>query len=139
MFTSVRPYQQTQTDEANEGRPVILNVGSEELPDITAEETKASLVEMKNGKSPGEDGILIEAIKEGGDTLLQMITALFNKCLELEKIPEAWANAIITLLHKKGNITKLENYRPISLLSQLYKLFMKIITKRRISIWIQHK
>jgi len=85
---------------------------------------------MKNKKSPGEDGVPCEAIKTGGDTLLKTITALFNKCLELEKIPIAWENAVITLLHKKGDITKLENYRPISLLSTLYKLFMKIIAKR---------
>ena len=85
---------------------------------------------MKNKKTPGEDGVPIEAIKVGGDTLLKTITALFNKCLELEKIPKAWENAVITLLHKKGDITKLENYRPISLLSTLYKLFMRIIAKR---------
>lgn len=128
LYTSVRPKQ--TAEGTSQPRPVIMNVGSEELPEITVEETRAAVDEMKNNKSPGEDGVRIEAIKEGGDTLLKAITALFNKCLELEKIPKAWENAMIILLHKKGDITKLENYRPISLLSQLYKLFMKIITKR---------
>lgn len=38
--------------------------GSEELPDISVEKTKASLVEMKNKKSLGGDGIPIEVINE---------------------------------------------------------------------------
>ena len=100
------------------------------MPDITEEEVKAAVIEMKNMKSLGEDGVPIEAIKLGGDTLVSAITALFNKCIESEKIPKAWENAVITLLHKTGDITKLENYRPISLLSTLYKIFMKIIAKR---------
>jgi len=98
-----------------------MNVGSEELPDVTEEEVKAALNEMKNKKSPGDDDIPIEAIKEGGETLLSAITTLFIKCLEQEQIPKAWENAVIILIHKKGDITKLENYRP-SLLSQLYKV-----------------
>src|SRR6201996_5812371 len=128
LYTSVRPKQ--TTEEIPQVRPTITNVRSEELPDITVEETKDAVDETKNKKFPGEDGVPIEAIKVGGDTLLKTITALFNKCLELEKIPKAWENAVITLLHKKGDIAKLENYRPISLLSTLYKLFMKIIAKR---------
>ena len=130
LYASVRPKPTTTTDDNQSERPVIMNVGSEELPDITVEEVSAALAEMKNRKSPGEDGVPVEAIKLGGDTLLETITALFNKCLELEKVPTEWQNAAITLLHKKGDITKLENYRPISLLSTIYKLFMKIIAKR---------
>jgi hypothetical protein len=96
LFSSKRPNPNTAT-----GRPVVRNVGSEDLPDIIAEEVKAAVNEMKNKKSPGEDGVPIEAIKLGGDSLLSAITALFNQCLQWEKIPEAWENAEITLLHKK--------------------------------------
>jgi len=127
LFRSIRPKPPA---EATQAKPVIMNVGSEEMPDITIDEVQASLNEMKNKKAPGEDNIPIEAIKEGGPVLLEMVTVLFNKCLEQERVPEAWENAVITLLHKKGDITKLENYRPISLLSHLYKLFMKVLTKR---------
>lgn len=65
--------------------------------------------ETKNRKAHSDDCIPVEAVKEGGNALLSAITALFNKCLEEEKIPRAWENAILKLLHKKGNITKLEN------------------------------
>ena len=53
------------------------------------------------------------------------VTALFNKCLDQEKVVEAWTNAEAVLLHKKGDKPKVENYRPICLLAHLYKLFMK--------------
>ena len=108
----------------------IINQGSEDIPEITLEEIRNSLSEMKNNKAPGEDGVVIEAVQIGGETLLKWIRDLFNFCLENGIIPSQWNNAIMILLHKKGDITELENYRPISLLCHLYKLFTKIIAKR---------
>ena len=61
------------------------------------EEAKHALKAMKIRKSPGDDGIPIDAIKEGGDALMGAITTLFNKCLDEEKIPKAWLNAVLTL------------------------------------------
>lgn len=50
----------------------------------------------------------VEAIKLGGDTLVEAITASFNKCLELENIPQAWENAPITLLKIINRLNKLD-------------------------------
>ena len=58
------------------------------------------------------------------------VERLFNYCLAETKIPKGWFNAIVILIFKKGNKYKLKNYRPISLLSVLYKLFTRIITQR---------
>lgn len=123
-------YRSPNQAKASESIPYILNQGSEEMPTITEEEVLKSLSEMKNNKAPGEDGVVVEAIKLGGRELLKAVTKLFNKCLDEGTTPQIWNNATIVIMHKKGSTTNLQNYRPISLLTHLYKLFTKIITAR---------
>lgn len=55
---------------------------------------------------------------------------IFNMILEEKEIPNQWKLAEIMLIHKKGNQNDIENYRPISLTSNVRKLFMKIIKNR---------
>jgi len=53
------------------------------------------------------------------------LAKLFSMCLRkreilevfLSSIPSSWNNVIIILLHKKGDEERIENYRPISVLS----------------------
>lgn len=123
-------YSNKEHRKITENVPQIMNQGSEEMPPITREEMQKSLSEMKNNKSPGEDDVVIEAVKGSEEELLRAITNLFNKCLEEAKTPSMWNNAIITIMHKKGNIVDLQNYRPISLLTHLYKLFTKVVVRR---------
>ena len=108
----------------------VLNQGSEELLEITIQEIELSLKEMKNNKAPGQDQIAIEAVKLGGKTLLEKIKDLFNLCLFNGSVPKNWDDILMVLFFKKGDLADMENYRPISLLSHLYKLFTKIINRR---------
>ncbi|KAH1025172.1 hypothetical protein HUJ05_009950 [Dendroctonus ponderosae] len=70
---------------------------------------------MKINKSPGDYDITIEYIKEGGSTLLVVVQKLFNACLLKGTTPSQWTNAVIIIMHKKGDVTDLRN-RPISLI-----------------------
>lgn len=123
-------YKNQTRVETSESIPHILNQGSETMPTIIEGEVLKSLSEMKNNRAPGEDNVVVEAIRLGGKEILKAVTKLFNKCLEEGTTPQMWNNAIIVIMHKKGSIANLQNYRPISLLTHLYKLFTKIITAR---------
>ena len=104
-----------------------INIDS--VPEVLSVEVQHAVKQMKNNKAPGEDGVVIDIIKEGGEVLYKQLSKLFTNCLKLRTIPTAWNNAII-LLHKKGDVKDINNYRLISLLSHMSKLFTKVIKNR---------
>lgn len=59
-----------------------------------------------------------------------ILTDLFNEILETETIPKDWTKSTTVLLHKKGSKEEIGNYRPISLMSNIYKVFSKVILSR---------
>lgn len=69
-------------------------------------------------------------LKIGDETLEKALCILLNRCLQEQQIPTEWWNAEVILLFKKGDSANVENYRPISLLSILYKLLTRIVTDR---------
>uniref|UniRef100_A0A914VP78 Reverse transcriptase domain-containing protein n=1 Tax=Plectus sambesii TaxID=2011161 RepID=A0A914VP78_9BILA len=69
-------------------------------------------------------------LKAGGPTLWQAIASRFSLYAQSLQTPAAWKESKTILLFKKGNKEELKNYRPICLLSSLYKLFTKIILNR---------
>jgi len=98
-----------------------------DVPDIMKEEVEKVLRGMKNGKSPGEDGLNAEMFKWGGEKIKEKLAKLFSMCLRKREIPRSWNNAVIILLYKKGDKERVENYRSITLPSVLYKMFTKVI------------
>ncbi|XP_060517971.1 uncharacterized protein LOC132696860 [Cylas formicarius] len=124
--SKAKPPLETSSKE----RQKVMNVGSEEIPDITSEEIERTMSKMPKGRTAGGDGIVLEMLIYGGEIVLDILKILYNKCLLECDVPADWKNALVVLLFKKGDKTKLSNYRPISLLSVMYKVFIKIITER---------
>lgn len=78
MLTTVKDFYQTLYQSQKKPRITsmstrqhkLVNQSSEELPSITLDEIEASIKELKNNHSPGNDGILAEALKKGNESLL---------------------------------------------------------------------
>ena len=93
-------------------------------------EVEAALRKMKNGKEAGKDQVNIETVKAGDETIAKQLAKLYTKCITERHIPKTWKEANMVIFFKKGNRKDIKNYRPICLLSNMYKLFTKIITTR---------
>ena len=52
---------------------------------------------------------------------------IFNKSAKTEIIPEDWISANVTAIHNKGNRQEPGNYRPISLISVVYKTMERLV------------
>ena len=93
-------------------------------------EIKAIIKRLKRRKAAGPDEIPVELLKELGEEGLWEIRNVLNEWWNAEEIPEEQLRARVVLIYKKGDTSKFENYRPISLLSTLYKLFAAILQRR---------
>ncbi|KAJ0181356.1 hypothetical protein K1T71_003441 [Dendrolimus kikuchii] len=115
---------------ANDPRAPLTRHYTEDIPEVDIGEIRTALGQLKNGRAPGDDGITTELLKAGGIPILKALAELFNSVILRGTVPRAWTKSAVVLFFKKGDKTLLKNYRPISLLSHVYKLFSRVITNR---------
>ena len=94
------------------------------------DELNTALNNTKLGKRPGPDGILSKILLFGGDYLKSSLLLLFNRFWDTKVISVDLIDANITVLFKKGDRSLCNNYRGISLLSIVGKVFADIILQR---------
>ena len=86
---------------------------------------------LASGKAAGKDGIPGEVIRSGKQCLLGPLHSLLLQCWEEGEISQVMRNAIIITLYKnKRDRTDCNNYRAISLLSVVGKLFAWTVLSR---------
>ena len=104
---------------------------------ITDEEFEAAINKLKANKSPGIDNILKEVIRIGKEAIKGHLVNLFSRILDTGKYAALWSFGLIVPIHKKDDPTKVENYRGITLLSALGKIFSSILNNRPYDYMVQ--
>ena len=108
---------------------------------FTEVEVFAAIRKLRMGSAPGEDGLLVDIIKtaadavnnsklRGGNTVVEAMTLLFNFMFTNEVWPDRWSTGVIAPLFKDGSRLDPSNYRPITLLSIMGKLFGSVVNAR---------
>ena len=92
---------------------------------------KKAMKTLKNDKCGGIDLILNEFIKNSPDIIIEIIVRLFNVILDSKFIPTDWCLGVIKPFFKnEGDPRDPSNYRGITILSCLGKLFTSCINTR---------
>ena len=115
------------TLEAVEQLPIMEEL--DEVPGL--EELSRAIDRLPTGKAPGLDGIPAEVIKSAKGPLLGHLHSLLRQCWTEGQVPQDMRDCnIVTLYKNKGDRSDCNNYRGISLLSIVGKLFARIALNR---------
>ena len=101
---------------------------------ITLLEVENIVSRLKNGKAAGTDGIVNEILRFGGENMNQAIWQLCKMMFEKEQVPDEWLEGIIFPIYKDSDRRDPLNYRGITLLSVVSKVYTSILNER-LSKW----
>lgn len=108
--------------------------------ETTSESEILKIIEgMKGGSSPGFDNISVHILKSMKIHLVKPITHLINLSLTEGIFPTNYKNTIISPIYKSGDPQQVTNYRPICLISNIGKIFEKIVKNQLVNFLESNK
>ncbi len=96
-------------------------------PDLLESAIRTAISKIKSWKAPGIEG---ELIKDGAEAVVHIIHKIWNKIWATSEFPTLWTKSHVVTIPKKGDTTKCENYRTISLICHSSKIILEIIRSR---------
>ena len=95
--------------------------------DISEEEVRKILQNLNVSKANGADNISNRLLKMTATQIAKPLSKLFKESLFQGKFPSMWKEANVTPVFKKNDKQNKSNYRPISLLPNIGKVFERVI------------
>ena len=91
---------------------------------------KIIMSNLKAKRCQGYDRIPLIFYNDGAEVLAPAVTILMRKVIDECVVPEQWKVAKVIPVYKKGSRTSPNNYRPISNLCSITKIFERLILER---------
>lgn len=114
----------TLVQSGSDTNPLASPISSVE---ITRDKVEKVLSHLDTCKGAGPDGIPPLFLKNTSSSICVPVSIIFNKCIDEGVFPTIWKTANITPIYKDGDKHNVENYRPISLLPALSKVFERLV------------
>lgn len=108
------------------------------LDPITKNEMVIIIANLKNNSAPGPDRINAKTLKTIHVNILMPLVHIINQILSTGVIPWQWKIANVTPIFKAGKKSQINNYRPISIINTLAKVFEQCVKKRLLEFLDKH-
>lgn len=95
--------------------------------EVTCSQVKRLLKELDTKKATGPDDISPQILKRCASELCVPLTTVFSACIRENTWPLVWKEARVVPVHKRSSRSDPKNYRPISLLSVVGKVFERVV------------
>ena len=106
---------------------------------ISLQEVMSVIQSLKFGKAAGHDDLVNEALKNAPAIFHQHLTTLYNRVMNQSQVPKAWNRGRVVLVHKKGDASEVNNYRPITVLTCMNATYSKVINARLTKVVEVHR
>ena len=98
---------------------------------VTYKTVKCVITNIDSSKAFCPDCILVKILKNGEPELSHILAELFNMCLKESRFPDCWkVSSAVPVFKNVGERSTAKNFRPVSLLSVVTKVFEKFVKTR---------
>ena len=100
-----------------------------QFPILTWDEVARNIRNLAASASVGRDGISVKMIQTSRSAIAAPLCNIFNCSIAAGSFPSAWKTGLVVPIYKKGEHSNVSNYRPITILPVISRLFERIVIK----------